>query len=222
MAGMTFAVAAAALGLSIRRSAVYETVIVQRMPPTNIPASQLQTDVRPISLMQALNDPGDEIAVSTRVPSARFWFLALVIGLLTSCTGLWLGNYIVGAPKFVNIDKVRGDLNHLMNEPDARRIGLHIVFGGSIIVLATVLGLLARFVPRSRVILSGLSLLLVLVMAGQIWVGTLMLFDNPDHGPLTRFQVGPVSAPVPATPSTPGLPSLPLPSTLPTTQASVN
>ena len=64
---------------------------------------------------------------------------------------------------------------------------MHIVVGASLLVLVLAMALLTRFSPRSRVILSGLSVLLVLAMAAQIWIGLSLLFDG-GRGPLARFK----------------------------------
>jgi hypothetical protein len=187
LAGTVFALAAAALGLSIRRAVTTETVVVQRVPPTYISAEAgREGTVKPISLLQALNDPGDEIPVTRATPAARFWLLASLLAIGAICTGLWFGDYLLPWPWIINREHIQRAIKHI---PDATRAreGLHIIFGASILVLMLILALLTRFVPRSRVILSAFALLLVLVMAAQVWLGVLLIFDG-GRGPLARFK----------------------------------
>jgi uncharacterized membrane protein len=187
MAGIVFALAAGALGLSIRRALTTETVVVQRVPPTYISAEAgREGTVKPISLLQALNDPGDEIPVTRTTPAARFWMLMALVAIGAIFTGLWFGDYLMPWPWIINREHVQRAIKHI---PDAKlaREGLHIVFGASILVLALILALVTRFAPRSRIILGVFSLLLVLVMAAQVWLGVLLLFDG-GRGPLARFK----------------------------------
>jgi uncharacterized membrane protein len=186
MAGFVFALAAVALGLSIRRAVTTDAVIVQRVPPTYVPKHIAGQPSKPISLLQALNDPGDEIPVVPRIPAARFWVLAAVVAICAIGSGLWFGGFLESWPKVIDQAALRSSLQSI-KDSDKARMGLHIVFGASILVLVLAMALLTRFAPRSRVILSGLSFLLVLAMAGQVWLGVLLLFDGA-RGPLARFK----------------------------------
>lgn len=186
LAGVVFALAAAALGLSIRRAVATESVIVQRIPPTYVPKAQAGQPQKPISLLQALNDPGDEIPVVPRVPAARFWLLAALVALGAIASGLWFGGFFEPWPKIIDQSHLRTSLQNI-KDADRAREGLHIVFGASILVLVLALSLLTRIAPRSRVVLSAFSVLLVLAMAGQIWLGVLLIYDG-DRGPLARFK----------------------------------
>ena len=187
MAGVVLALAAAALGLSIRRSVTADTVLVQRIPRTDVPASGGREDaVKPISLLQALNDPGDEIPVGPRIPAARFWLLAGVAAVAAIASGLWFGDYFAPLPGIIDRAKIVAAIHHVQDSKNARE-GLHIVFGASILVLTLLLALLTRFVPKSRVVLSLLAFVLVLAMAVQVWLGVLLTFDG-GRGPLARFK----------------------------------
>lgn len=220
LAGLVFAVATAALALSIRRSLTTETVVVQRVPPTYISAeAQREGNVKPISLLQALNDPGDEIPVTKTTPAGRFWLLAALIAIFAIFTGLWFGDYLLPWPWVINREHIVRAIRRIP-DPKAAREGLHIVFGASILVLVLILALLTRFAPRSRIFLFAFSLLLVLVMAAQAWLGVVLTFDG-GSGPLARFknpaevntEQNQESEPVPAT-----QPAVPAgPTTLPIT-----
>jgi uncharacterized membrane protein len=189
LAGLTISAAALALGLTIRRSVTLLAIVVPHVgrPVVVEPARARPRNPEPISLMGALHEPEAEIIVPPRLPTARLWVLAIVITILTLVSGLWFGGFIVGGSKVINFDGLRDAVQRLSTSPTERRMGLHIVMGGSILVLGLILMILARFAPRSRVILGLLSLLLLAVIATQVWTGILMLFDS-DNGPLNRFK----------------------------------
>jgi uncharacterized membrane protein len=188
LAGFVFALAAVSLGLSIHRAVRTDAVVVRRVPPTYVPATaERDSSSRPISLLQALNDPGDEIPVVRHIPAGRFWMLASLLTILTIASGLWFGDFLFHpGTKVIDVQMLRSAMQNIKIAGSAR-MGMHIVFGGSILVLVLILAALTRFAPRGRVLLSGFSLLLVLCMAAQVWVGVLMLFDE-DRGPLSRFK----------------------------------
>jgi hypothetical protein len=186
MAGLVFALAAVSLGLSIRRAVMTDAVVVERVPPTYVPKNVAGQPIKPISLLQALNDPGDEIPVVPRVPAARFWLLAALVVIGAIASGLWFGGFVEPWPKIIDQTHLRWSLQHIKDAGSARE-GMHIVVGASLLVLVLAMALLTRFSPRSRVILSGLSVLLVLAMAAQIWIGLSLLFDG-GRGPLARFK----------------------------------
>jgi len=220
-AGIVFALAAVSLGLSVRRAVTTDTVVVQRVPPTYVSAEMgREGSVKPISLLQALNDPEDEIPVVPPIPAGRFWLLTALIAVGVIASGLWFGGYLASWPWIVDRERVMRAIHRI---PDAKRAreGLHIVFGTSILVLALFLAILTRFAPRSRVFLAAFSFLMVLVMAAQIWLGVMLTFDG-GRGPLARFKntaEATVPDPDDAAPSAPAtLPSIPLPpTTLPVT-----
>lgn len=187
MAGFVFSLAAAALGLSIRRAVTSDTVLVQRIPRTDVPAvPEREGYIKPISLLQALNDPGDEIPVGPRVPASRFWVFAAVVAIAAIASGLWYGEFLIRWPYVIDRNRFMMAIQHIRDTNKARE-GLHIVFGGSILVLTLILALLTRFAPRSRVVLSFFVFLLLGVMAVQIWLGVLLLFDG-GFGPKTGFK----------------------------------
>ena len=63
----------------------------------------------------------------------------------------------------------------------------HVIGGGSIFVLMFLLALFGRFAPRQRVLLTLLALLLIAVVAAQVWFGILLMYDTPA-GPITAFN----------------------------------
>jgi hypothetical protein len=212
MAGVVFSLAAVTLGLSIRRALTTDTVIVQRIPPTYVPAAAERESIKPISLMQALNDPGDEIPIVPAIPAARFWLLTALVVIGTVVTGLWLGGFLTSWPLMVRKDAIIRVVRNIQDSKKARE-GMHIVFGSSILLFTLILALITRFAPRSRVILSAFGFLLVVAMAGQIWLGIMLTFDG-GRGPLARFRTETeATAPEPedTTPAPATQPSIPTP-----------
>jgi uncharacterized membrane protein len=175
LAGTVVAIGFAALGLSIRK--------ITQGPPTT------QVDF----IAQALGPPptliggdapdtliADPIDVATpRIPASRFWMLAALVGLLTAAAGYWT----------IAIHMNTWSLNDLWNAVIKinQRLLAHTIAGVSIIVLAVVLAILARWAPRRPWILAIFAVLIVAGIAAQIWFGILLLFDTPQ-GPWTGFN----------------------------------
>jgi uncharacterized membrane protein len=112
------------------------------------------------------------------LPSARFWLLTALAALLTACAGAWyLG---LSADTF---DPVK--LWEYARATERRFV--HIVTGSAIVVLPLLMAIFARFAPRAKFILLVMSLLILLAMAMQIWIGVLMLFDGIE-GPTRSFN----------------------------------
>jgi uncharacterized membrane protein len=205
MAGILFAISAGALALSIRRSVTsdYPWIPPERLKEerlrTDLPPSDPEASLRPISLMGALNDTSNVIIPVRPVPAGRFWLLATLAAILTIFGGLYIGGFLVwprgvdwGAAKTAVLD---------INTPGQRRIAVHIVFAASILLLTLILAILARWAPKARVLLGASTLVLVMIMAAQVWMGILLLYDG-DTGPLKRFksdQATPATQPMAAT-----------------------
>ena len=204
MAGILFAVAAGALALSIRRSV---TVDYPWIPPerlkeerrTDIPPSDPEASLRPISLMGALNDTSNVIIPLRPAGAARFWVLAALVAILTILGGLYIGGFLIW-PGGVDWSAAKTAVLDI-NTPGQRRMAVHIVFGASILLLTLILAILARWAPKARVFLGASALILIMIMAAQVWMGILLLYDG-DTGPLKRFknpQATPATQPMPAT-----------------------
>ena len=67
------------------------------------------------------------------------------------------------------------------------RDGWHLILGLAIVVLPLILALVTRWTPRNRIIVGALAILLGVAIAGQLWLGVLLMYDTPD-GPLTHFN----------------------------------
>jgi heme A synthase len=175
LAGFLFALAAASLGLSYRSLAELRTAHAEEIDLADAQSSGgyqgiPEHDERIIDALR-----GDEAVVihPPQTPPARFWLLTVLVGIPTALSGLCVAEAL-------SWERVVEEFN------GAPRDAAHIVLGGSIIVLALILAALTRWARRSGLLLSIFSLLLVVAVAGQIWMGVLLTFDSM-HGPLTRF-----------------------------------
>ena len=182
-AGWVVSIAALGIGLSLRRS-----WIIGQVPGTPEGAEASAAAHDPQSLLQALDSPYESGAIAAaaldrpRVPSARFWAVGIVLVLLTIVLGLYLSN---GSNPHDWLN-AKDSLKQL-NTAGQRRMGLHVAFGVSILLLCIVMAIFARFAPHSRVTLAFFAAVLLAAMAAQVWVGVLMLYDS-DDGPITGFK----------------------------------
>jgi uncharacterized membrane protein len=190
LAGFVFALTAGALGVSLRRCKVLHLTALASDQPVQAAATYLATPAPSI----ADSDPNMVPLVTERVvvpdpyrtcSSANLWLLVALLTLLAVFSGLYFGDFLVW-PKIIDWEMIQTQIRSI-REHDARRMGLHIVFGASILVLVLVLAAVGRWAPRSRGFFSLLSLVLILLMAAQTWVGILMLFDGGD-GPITHAK----------------------------------
>ncbi|MCC7349540.1 MAG: hypothetical protein IT446_03140 [Phycisphaerales bacterium] len=195
LAGLMVAVALIAVGLSIRAAVTYGTP-TQPAGDDSLEAyaERSGTDMS-MAFTGRPQSPGAMEAAAqppTRVPSARFWLLAFVLGLLTAGAGVW----------FLAIDSNTWEFQQLREIIHAlpRRTG-HVITGVGIVVLTLILTILARWAPRKKLLLSIFVVLLLAGVTLQLWFGTLLLFDGPQ-GPLTGFskdEVATLSTPIPTT-----------------------
>ncbi len=170
LAGLTIAMAAAALGLSFRSLAELRTAGArEKAEMEDLPA--FAPDER---IIDALRGTEQDRVPPAEYPPGRFWLLAALLGVVTAAAGLWVMNVWDWR------ELQRFWLDH------HRELG-HVAGGTSIIVLSLVLAAVTRWARRSGGILGILSLLLVLAVAAQIWLGVLLAFDSMQ-GPVWRFN----------------------------------
>jgi uncharacterized membrane protein len=177
LAGITVAIALAALALSVRNISAGAPVtqvdfIAAALgpPPTLIGPEGEDVQRNPFL------EPEDVIVA--QMPAARFWLLAALCALITFAAGVWL--LASGAETWVVKDLisfVRGT---------GRRM-VHVIVGGSIFVLSLILAILARCAPRQKWLLVIFATLLVVAVGVQVWLGILLLYDTPQ-GVLTHFN----------------------------------
>ena len=183
-AGFLFAVAAGAMGVSYRRS-----TDKARRP---LMAAQEST------YEQKASDPWSSVPAphelappeSSTPPSPRFWVAASLLGIITLALGLYVGGFSVW-PKVLDFPQLRDSLMGIALAGQ-RRIAIHIILGTSILVLCILLAIIGFWAPRQRELLGLASLLLILAVAAQIWIGTLLLFDG-DTGPIDHFRTPPAA-----------------------------
>jgi uncharacterized membrane protein len=192
LAGIAIALAVAALGLAFRQSNVEEATaesldgIAAALGPRSeddpyLPAEQRRT----------LAEASAAVARRRGVPPARFWLLGCLLVLLTAGVGI----YMFGSPHGINTyepgrmwDEIS---DHKFKNPDSRfpvtRQLAHVIGGGSIFALMFLLAIMGRWAPRQRVLLTLLAIVLVAVVAAQVWLGILLLYDT-TQGPITAFN----------------------------------
>ena len=216
-AGLLFAMAAAALGMTLRRAAVLHQASVAMAvdePVAVAPAAPATVPARPaspmISTAETLGDTGaggemavvpldpPNIAPATipyppssavpvqpvdtvwHVPAARFWVIAVVLGLMTAAGGWYTITYDDTDAHFFDF----GGVFRTQIEPSHRMLA-HLIIGVTIIVLSLVM--LGASRARSRAMIWMLGLITMAAVAAQITVGVLMMYDT-DDGPLYQFN----------------------------------
>ncbi|HEY8667874.1 MAG TPA: DUF2231 domain-containing protein [Tepidisphaeraceae bacterium] len=176
-AGWVVALALVTLALSIRAlTDTPESRLDHAGEPAPPDPRESRVSEQDERIVVALASPGVEISEwgPPRIPPARFWVVTAALGLLTAAGGLW----VAGALNWPQIV-------HEFTQSD--RCRFHIIFGVSIVVLTLVLAAVTRWYRRSKAALGIFSFLLLLAVAGQIWMGILLLFDG-TRGSITRFR----------------------------------
>lgn len=180
LAGVTIAIIAAALGLSVRRSnVVWENRLAEERA--------VAAGYRPAG---QLGQKANVLAIPTIYPG-RFWILAIFCGLATLATGLWLFDALRPAQMLQLLQRLNS--RRLLN--DEWRPFIHGYLALILITLSIFLGIILRFAPRRRFVMGILCTLMVLSLCLQVWSGILMLFDGPE-GTLFRFSRPQANAPM--------------------------
>lgn len=179
MAGMVIAIAMAALGLSIRaitssNEAYQRVAAAESAESTATTEDPTMLEIHAAFVAEPEKDDHLARALARRVPSSRFWVLAGFLAIITAGGGLWVAGTWAWP-----------DVLELIQS--SRRSMTHTILGTSIIVLTFLLAAITRWSPRSKFMLSLFSLLLILTVAGQIWMGVLLMYDTPAGG-LTGFN----------------------------------
>lgn len=181
LAGVTVAVALAAMALSIRAISAGPGITQVDQIATALGGAEARTNEPDAA---AASVPADLIRV--RVPASRFWLLAFLFALLTAGAGYWLmaRGYETWDFKTLWEGVISTDQNS--GRQVTRRVA-HGAAGAAIVVLPLLLAISSRLAPRARFVLLILGLLLIAAVAAQIWLGVLLLFDT-NVGPVTRFN----------------------------------
>jgi uncharacterized membrane protein len=195
LAGAAVSLALVAIGLSLRAGA-QARLTVEPTPELSDINSALNPNLRPATpydpvpsattaaQLNALDDATVKIDVK-RVPTARFWILAALVGLLTAATGWWTLAYYSDEYK---LDKLWESVANKDAAGGYRRLA-HSITGVSIVVLMLILAVVSRMRSGRRFIFSLFTLLLLLAVASQVWLGSLLLFDT-NQGPVLEFNSG--------------------------------
>lgn len=194
LAGFVLAVAAGAIGLSYRRCTVEAQPLPTPQPPAADPSQNSS-----LALAKSVYSL-EELVAAREVagpPPSRFWMLAALLALFTIATGFYIGDFF-GGSQFFDVDHLKHAMANL-HDPNKQRMGLHIILGGWTLILSLILAITAKMRPINRTFLGIFSILLILVVAAQFWMGILLLYDD-DRGPLTKFNSAPVSVETPPTP----------------------
>ncbi|HTW93983.1 MAG TPA: DUF2231 domain-containing protein [Tepidisphaeraceae bacterium] len=165
-AGVLFALLAAGMGLSLQKSS-----------QMNLPAPQKKEGEEP---------PAERPALA---PAVRFWAVAIVAGLLTAAVGWYVTGHDLEPPLW----DVRAIFKEAIWDPYRKdpasnsRMLAHTVLGGGILALGVIMLMISHWAARKKFLITLLSLLLLAMIAGQIGMGILLMYDG-DSGPLTHFN----------------------------------
>ncbi len=189
-AGLTTAIALAAIGLSFRKLTTLYEVPTHRPITVRNETMAPRTPPSPSAMARTLN-PDMEIDLHFSAPAGRFWMLTFLLAMGTAVGGL----FIMARGASIRLDQWRQpkllvqQLRAQIQPEDwhkPNRLFAHFVVGSTIIALPLVLALLARFAPRRRLLLSICTIILIAAVAAQMWFGVLLLYDTSD-GPLKSF-----------------------------------
>jgi uncharacterized membrane protein len=191
LAGFAIAIAVAALGLAFRQANVdvssAESIdgIAAALGPRAEDDPYLPAEQR-----RAMADASAAVARRYGVPPARFWLLGSLLILCTAGVGI----YLLGGPHGIDNFDPKAMWEEISNPqkndgsrfPVTRQMA-HVIGGSAIFVLMFLLAILGRWAPRQRVLLTLLALVLIAVVAAQVWLGILLMYDT-SSGPMTAFN----------------------------------
>jgi hypothetical protein len=212
LAGLSVAVALGALGASMRRLALLtaapgaitpdEAALEAEETEAVLAANNATSGRRPVTgqdldLLRSIN-PGLSVTAGKTecVCAATIWLLAFLGVLLTAA----VGTYVLAAPASLGGDGIPFNVHELWNaiidksqNPEGfltRRLA-HVIGGAALLLLPLLLAIFARW-SKSKLALGLTSLLLVAVVAGQVWIGILLLYDT-GLGNINHFNTAPVT-----------------------------
>jgi uncharacterized membrane protein len=154
-----------------------------------------------VSVARTLN--ADVVIDQPRVPAGRFWLLTSLIALVAFGFGIWLLISVEDSSFFEEHRATATDIyqevirtatttTHEKDEQGKEK-GLlqnrrmfHILLGGAVVVLPLLLAGGVRWMAHHKLTVGVLCFLIVLVIAGQVWTGILLIHDAAS-GPLLRF-----------------------------------
>ena len=196
LAGLGIAVSLGALGMSFRAvsaakefhdEAVTRTELDALVNPAPNPMPRPRRVTDDISVARTLNEEAE--LTPRRVPSTRFWALTALLFLLTLFFGVWYleTNELSRSVSELTASGVSNDVWTLARTPGLKnRQGDHIVIGVLLILFPLVLAGVVRWGPRRHVLVSILCLVMVLIVAVELWLGLLLIYRG-TKGPVYRY-----------------------------------
>ena len=172
LAGLTLAAAVGALALSVRAAVTHRRETVAPAPGA---------DTHDVVYADSPAVQVKMIVIAEPVHAGRFWILAIVLALLTATAGVWVAGWSWR------------QIKPLFAQP---RDLAHMSLGAAIVVLGLMLLALARWGRGRRWWLALVASLLLAVVAAQVWMGILLMYDGSDGGSsLYRFRTPAVQEP---------------------------
>jgi hypothetical protein len=194
-AGLTIALALAAIGMSFRKITVKHEIVrdaselaLEQQAPSE---GAMRTPASSMAMLRSFN-PGIELTLAPFAPASRFWLLAGILAIATAAGGVFIlardSDALATAQrtheplvKFL-WEQVKPDKGQNIN-----RASGHVFAGAAIILLVLILAAVVHYAPRQRFWMGFLTVILLGVISSQIWLGILLLFDS-SVGSVTAFN----------------------------------
>lgn len=215
-AGVAVAFALAAMALAFRNASAGDVVLSAEDEEKHFNFTGVaEPGVRPavpqdLAMLRSFKPAAAMSVAKTDAPAARFWLAASLFGLIASALGMWFLAVQTDAASRASQDnrsiavalwdtvKAPAALPGPTTQPpenpfDLNRRLTHVVAGGVLIVLPLIMAAMARWAPRQRAFLAALSLIVVVAIGVQVWLGVLMTLDTPG-GSIIRFNPPAVEA----------------------------
>lgn len=166
-AGIVFALAAAGIGVSWRKSS-----LLNRKP-----------------LPKLQNAEAEPPPLPPELPVCRLWMAAALAAFGTLGLGWYVTGYDLPVPLW-NVSSIFHTeiWDGFRKDPrEDSRMFAHFALGSAIVLLSAMLIIATRWAARRKLVIALLSLLLLTAIGSQIGVGILLLYDG-DSGPIAHFN----------------------------------
>jgi hypothetical protein len=201
LAGFAMAAALGALGASwrlisthgaVRKEEVDTEEELEALTATSgspIPPPRRVTD--DLAVARTLN--ADTEMAKPRTPAGRFWLLSSLLFLITLGIGTWFLISVEHQTDFdlkhataTTISKQVWDTATTTKEIAKNRRGVHIGLGIALVILPLLLAVASRWMYRARWVVGTLLIVMVILIAAEIWIGVLLSFRGSE-GPVYKF-----------------------------------
>jgi uncharacterized membrane protein len=184
LAGLTVALGFGAIGVTIRRwtaepqvpARMAHAAQIERALDTADEVTRREHEEESIVVPTGAHTPPVVVPPPPLFP-ARIWVAALVFAVLTALAGVWMN-------ADWRLETLIKPFKDVSQRHEIFRLWLHVLFGLSIVLFGILLALATRFARRQRGLTVFLMTLFGLAVAGQLWLGILLLYDSPA-GPIT-------------------------------------